>query len=203
MIEIVYHDPEIFNAFHGGFSCRPFARDIRIGHLMLQFAGSWRRSRISGTVGSDTDRRSILVAALFFMIGTVGAFAVLGAVSGFIGQIAGASLGLYLEAFRRVHLGPVWAGHIGPPPLQFSETRINREPLADQVVREPRFTVLQSEAAQPLVPCVAIRSAGSGRGDDFAGARPLGRSHTDGFLDRLQLADGRSPRWSGPWDSEG
>jgi cytochrome c-type biogenesis protein len=53
----------------------------------------------SGTVGSDTDRRSIFVAALFFMIGTVGAFAVLGAVSGFIGQIAGASLGLYWRLF--------------------------------------------------------------------------------------------------------
>ena len=53
----------------------------------------------SGTVGYDTDRRSILVAALFFMIGTVGAFAMLGAVSGFIGQVAGASLGLYWKLF--------------------------------------------------------------------------------------------------------
>lgn len=49
----------------------------------------------SGTVGCDGDRRAILVAALFFMLGTIGAFAVLGAVSGFVGQVAGASLGLY------------------------------------------------------------------------------------------------------------
>ena len=53
----------------------------------------------SGTVGPDTDRRSLLVAALFFMIGTVGAFAALGAVSGFVGQVAGASLGLYWKLF--------------------------------------------------------------------------------------------------------
>jgi cytochrome c-type biogenesis protein len=53
----------------------------------------------SGTVGHDTDRRSLLVAALFFMLGTVAAFAALGAVSGFIGQVAGASLGLYWKLF--------------------------------------------------------------------------------------------------------
>ncbi len=53
----------------------------------------------SGTVGHDTDRRALLVAGLFFMIGTVGAFAALGAVSGFVGQVAGASLGLYWKLF--------------------------------------------------------------------------------------------------------
>jgi cytochrome c-type biogenesis protein len=53
----------------------------------------------SGAVGSDTDRRALLVSALFFMIGTVGAFAALGAVSGFVGQVAGASLGLYWKLF--------------------------------------------------------------------------------------------------------
>jgi cytochrome c-type biogenesis protein len=53
----------------------------------------------SGTVGQDTDRRSLLVAGLFFMIGTVAAFAALGAVSGFIGQVAGASLGSYWKLF--------------------------------------------------------------------------------------------------------
>ena len=53
----------------------------------------------SGTVGHDTGRRDLLVAGLFFMIGTVGAFAALGAVSGFVGQVAGASLGLYWKLF--------------------------------------------------------------------------------------------------------
>ncbi len=53
----------------------------------------------SGTVGHDTDRRSLFVAALFFMVGTVGAFAALGAVSGFVGQVAGATLGLYWKLF--------------------------------------------------------------------------------------------------------
>jgi len=53
----------------------------------------------SGTVGHDTDRRALLVAGLFFMLGTVGAFAALGAVSGFVGQVAGASLGLYWKLF--------------------------------------------------------------------------------------------------------
>lgn len=53
----------------------------------------------SGTVGHGRDRRSLLVAGLFFMLGTVGAFAALGAVSGFVGQVAGASLGLYWKLF--------------------------------------------------------------------------------------------------------
>jgi cytochrome c-type biogenesis protein len=53
----------------------------------------------SGTIGHDSDRRGLLVAALFFMLGTVAAFAALGAVSGFIGQVAGASLGLYWKLF--------------------------------------------------------------------------------------------------------
>jgi cytochrome c-type biogenesis protein len=59
----------------------------------------WAIAGYSGTMGGTADRRNILVAALFFMIGTVGAFAVLGAVSGFIGQMAGASLGLYWKLF--------------------------------------------------------------------------------------------------------
>lgn len=53
----------------------------------------------SGAVGHDADRRSLLVAGIFFMIGTVGAFAALGAVSGFVGQVAGATLGLYWKLF--------------------------------------------------------------------------------------------------------
>lgn len=49
----------------------------------------------SGTLGHDSSRRPLLLTALFFMLGTVTAFAALGAVSGFIGQVAGASLGFY------------------------------------------------------------------------------------------------------------
>ena len=53
----------------------------------------------SGTIRHDSGRRSLLVAGLFFMLGTVAAFAALGAVSGFIGQVAGASLGMYWKLF--------------------------------------------------------------------------------------------------------
>jgi cytochrome c-type biogenesis protein len=53
----------------------------------------------SGAVGHETSRRSLFTAALFFMLGTVGAFAALGAVSGFVGQVAGASLGLHWKLF--------------------------------------------------------------------------------------------------------
>lgn len=49
----------------------------------------------SGTLGNESNRRSLLLTALFFMLGTVSAFAFLGAVSGFVGQVAGASLGFY------------------------------------------------------------------------------------------------------------
>ena len=49
----------------------------------------------SGTFGNDSNRRALLLTSLFFMLGTVTAFAALGAVSGFIGQVAGASLGFY------------------------------------------------------------------------------------------------------------
>lgn len=67
----------------------------------------------SGTIRHDSGRRSLLVAALFFMLGTVAAFAALGAVSGFIGQVAGASLGLYwklIAGFISVLFGLVTLG---------------------------------------------------------------------------------------------
>jgi cytochrome c biogenesis protein CcdA len=67
----------------------------------------------SGTVRHDTDRRALLVAGLFFMIGTIGAFAALGAVSGFVGQVAGASLGMYwklIAGFISVLFGLVTLG---------------------------------------------------------------------------------------------
>jgi len=53
----------------------------------------------SGTFGNDSDRRALLLTALFFMLGTVAAFAALGAASGFAGQVAGASLGFYWKLF--------------------------------------------------------------------------------------------------------
>lgn len=50
----------------------------------------------SGTfTGICNRRRTVLRGALFFMLGTITAFAVLGAVSAFIGHVAGASLGFY------------------------------------------------------------------------------------------------------------
>ena len=67
----------------------------------------------SGTIKHDSGRRALLVAALFFMLGTVAAFAALGAVSGFIGQVAGASLGMYwklLAGFISVLFGLVTLG---------------------------------------------------------------------------------------------
>lgn len=49
----------------------------------------------SGTLGPDRNRSALLLTALFFMLGTLAAFAALGAVSGFLGQMAGAALGYY------------------------------------------------------------------------------------------------------------
>ncbi len=49
----------------------------------------------SGTLADNGNRRALLLATLPFMLGTVGAFAALGAVSGFVGQVAGAALGFY------------------------------------------------------------------------------------------------------------
>ncbi|MHB8066307.1 MAG: cytochrome c biogenesis CcdA family protein [Desulfobaccales bacterium] len=49
----------------------------------------------SGALGPDRNRRDLLLAGLCFMLGTAGAFAVLGAVSGWVGRVAGASLGFY------------------------------------------------------------------------------------------------------------
>jgi cytochrome c biogenesis protein CcdA len=49
----------------------------------------------SGSFGNDSNRRALFLTALFFMLGTVAAFAALGAVSGLVGQVAGAALGFY------------------------------------------------------------------------------------------------------------
>jgi cytochrome c-type biogenesis protein len=53
----------------------------------------------SGTFSDNSNRKALLLGALFFMLGTIGAFAALGAVSGFVGQVAGTSLGLYWKLF--------------------------------------------------------------------------------------------------------
>jgi len=71
----------------------------------------------SGTVGQDSDRRSLLVAGIFFMLGTVAAFAALGAVSGFIGQVAGSSLGLYWKLFAGFISVLVGLAALGLPPF--------------------------------------------------------------------------------------
>ncbi len=49
----------------------------------------------SGALGGKTDRRVLYLTGLFFMIGTIIALGALGAVTGFVGQVAGASLGQY------------------------------------------------------------------------------------------------------------
>ncbi len=49
----------------------------------------------SGTFTGIANRHAVLRGALFFMLGTISAFAALGAVSALIGHVAGASLGFY------------------------------------------------------------------------------------------------------------
>lgn len=53
----------------------------------------------SATFGNNSDRRALLLGALFYMLGTIGAFATIGAVSGLVGQVAGAFLGFYWKLF--------------------------------------------------------------------------------------------------------
>jgi cytochrome c-type biogenesis protein len=53
----------------------------------------------SGTIGHAGDRRALFLTALSFMVGTVAAFTAIGAVSGFVGHVGGASLGLYWRLF--------------------------------------------------------------------------------------------------------
>jgi cytochrome c biogenesis protein CcdA len=53
----------------------------------------------SGSLSEQRDRKGILVAGLFFMLGTIIALAVLGAVTGFVGKIAGDALGTYWKLF--------------------------------------------------------------------------------------------------------
>ncbi len=49
----------------------------------------------SGSLSDNHSRKKIILGGLFFMVGTILALAVLGAVTGFIGKVAGASLGSY------------------------------------------------------------------------------------------------------------
>lgn len=50
----------------------------------------------------DKSRRANLFAALFFMLGTVTAIVILGAVAGFIGQVAQSTLGAYWRLFAGI-----------------------------------------------------------------------------------------------------
>ena len=76
----------------------------------------------SGTFGGSSDRQGLLLGAAFFMIGTVGAFAALGAVSGFVGSVAGASLGFYWKLFAGFIM--VIFGLIGLDLLPFDSSRL-------------------------------------------------------------------------------
>jgi len=53
----------------------------------------------SGSLGETRDRRGILLTGLFFMLGAILALAALGAVTGFVGRVAGESLGAYWKFF--------------------------------------------------------------------------------------------------------
>jgi len=50
----------------------------------------------------DADRRTTVFAGLFFMVGTIIALVVLGAVAGFISQVAGTMMGRYWQIFAGV-----------------------------------------------------------------------------------------------------
>jgi cytochrome c-type biogenesis protein len=52
----------------------------------------------AGSLGGQRDRRSLLLVAVFFMVGTILALAALGAVTGLLGRLAGAALGRYWRA---------------------------------------------------------------------------------------------------------
>ncbi len=82
----------------------------------------------SGTLGNTTDRRPLLVAALFFMIGTVGAFATLGAVGGFIGQVAASSLGFYWKLFAGFITVLFGLNSLNLFPLDFARLGFNGNP---------------------------------------------------------------------------
>lgn len=49
----------------------------------------------AGGIGAQRSRREVLAIALFFALGTIVSLAALGAVAGFVGEVAGASLGKY------------------------------------------------------------------------------------------------------------
>jgi len=81
-----------------------------IGHVLLQPAYIGAIAGYSGTFGDDGNRRSFLLGALFFMLGTTSAFAALGAVSGLsakLRQITLASIGSFSQGYH----GSIWTGH--------------------------------------------------------------------------------------------
>ena len=53
----------------------------------------------SGVISEDSKKRNVLFGGLCFMFGTIVALAVLGAVTGFVSQVAGAALGVYWKFF--------------------------------------------------------------------------------------------------------
>lgn len=53
----------------------------------------------SGSMSGEKKRRHLLLAGLFFLLGTMIAMAVLGAVTGFVSQTIGATLGSYWKIF--------------------------------------------------------------------------------------------------------
>jgi cytochrome c biogenesis protein CcdA len=85
----------------------------------------------SGSLSEGQKRKHILFGGLFFMLGTVIALGILGAVTGFVGKMAGASLGKYwklVAGLIMVFFGLASLDFLPfkLPSLQFGAGKVNR-----------------------------------------------------------------------------
>lgn len=85
---------------------------------------------IAGYSGSGEygGRRAAILVGVFFLVGTVAALAVLGAVTGFVSQIAGSKLGSYWKIFGGLVAVLFGLATLGQLPFRLPKLRLARRP---------------------------------------------------------------------------
>ena len=110
----------------------------------------------SGTLGNETNRGTFLLIALLFIVGTVAALTALGAIGGFLGQVAGASLGLYWRLFAGFIMVLFGLVSMGLVPFDFASVGIMKN-LGSDGRFGPTIYGLAVGGALPLVRSAATR----------------------------------------------
>ncbi len=133
----------------------------------------------SGSLRQRPGRRELLLVGLFFMVGTILALTTLGAATGFVGRVAGASLGKYWRFAAGLVMVLFGLSSLGLLPLRIPQIPFGSRAFGDGVVGSAVFGLAVGGATTACtIGCNPLLSVGLGaavlRGETVFGATMLG-----------------------------